>query len=185
MHGSTQSSSGEPTRPRGHIAHLRAVVPTSLDECSGGPPQSQPARDPSPTRLVRERTIQLLETATRQLSRDRKAELTQERLARFREIHGVDADTVQRQAWAVAGRIGVRRRSCVLHPEKRARHFLRIWDTVTALALVYTATITPFETAFLPATLGPAAWADPWFIINRVLDGVFFCDMVLQVFAHR
>ena len=69
----------------------------------------------------------------------------------------------------------------VLHPGKNSK-MLNRWDFVTGTALVYTAIITPFEAAFLQATVGMDAWIDPWFLINRVLDIVFLCDMVLNFF---
>ena len=34
----------------------------------------------------------------------------------------------------------------------------------------------------MPPVLGPPAWADPWFIINRCLDVIFFFDMIAQFF---
>ena len=34
----------------------------------------------------------------------------------------------------------------------------------------------------MPPVLGPPAWADPWFIINRCLDVIFFLDMIAQFF---
>ena len=59
----------------------------------------------------------------------------------------------------------VRRKRCVLHPEKNP--FLLRWDVVTSIALVYTATLTPFETAFVPPVEGVEAWGEPWFLANR------------------
>ena len=53
---------------------------------------------------------------------------------------------------------------------------------VTAGALLYTLSLTPFEAAFLPPTLGAAAWGDPWFLVNRCLDLIFIFDMLLQFF---
>jgi hypothetical protein len=71
--------------------------------------------------------------------------------------------------------------TCVLHPEKTQR--LRRWDVVTTIALVYTCTLTPFEAAFIEPITGVAAWDDPWFRINRVLDMVFLIDLVVQFFV--
>ena len=47
------------------------------------------------------------------------------------------------------------------------------------LALVYTALLTPFEVAFVPA---PTVWYAPWFLVNRLVDGIFIFDMFLQFF---
>ena len=69
----------------------------------------------------------------------------------------------------------------VLHPEKNV--YLNWWDGITALALIYTATVTPFETAFIPPQLGPSAWTEPWFIANRVLDVLFLADLFVQFFV--
>ena len=53
------------------------------------------------------------------------------------------------------------------------------WDIVTALALLFTATLTPFEIAFIDQAESPA---NAWFIVNRVVDLIFIVDMVLQFF---
>lgn len=103
---------------------------------------------------------------------------------RFQKRHGEqDAAEFQNEAHKIAERLKHHRRwsqKLVLHPEKTK--WLGRWDILTTLALVYTATITPFETAFLPAVLGTAAWADGWFILNRLLDLTFTLDMLLQFF---
>ena len=55
------------------------------------------------------------------------------------------------------------------------------WDLVTAMALCFTALVTPYEVAFLPsATLPDGPW--PLFAINRVIDLVFLIDLILQFF---
>ena len=74
-----------------------------------------------------------------------------------------------------------RSRRYVLHPEKN--NLMGWWDLLTSLALVYTATLTPFETSFLQPVVGPESWRDGWFIANRVLDVIFLFDMVLQFFV--
>ena len=68
----------------------------------------------------------------------------------------------------------------VLHPNKN--RWLSWWDLISTLALLYTAAVTPFEAAFVTAVYGPAAWRDPWFLLNRLLDGIFALDMILQFF---
>ena len=108
----------------------------------------------------------------------------EERLARFRNIHGSQAETFQRESADFAARLDAgsfgAKRSYVLHPEKTK--ILRWWDLITSIALIYTATLTPLETAFVPPVMGPSAWRDPWFVINRCLDVVFFLDLLLQFF---
>ena len=68
----------------------------------------------------------------------------------------------------------------VVHPKRFKT--LRLWDMVTTVALLYTATIVPFEVSFIPPTFGSGAWQEGWFLVNRLLDVVFGCDMVLQFF---
>ena len=61
--------------------------------------------------------------------------------------------------------------------------WLAYWDMISAIALLYTATLTPFEVAFLqPAEGAAAAWSEPWFLINRALDVIFSFDITLQFF---
>ena len=45
---------------------------------------------------------------------------------------------------------------------------MNVWDGVTALALVFTAMVTPFEVGFLSSAETPL---DALFLINRLLDG--------------
>lgn len=70
------------------------------------------------------------------------------------------------------------RHSCLLHPSESA--ILPWWDFATTIALVYTALVTPFECAFV--SLNPAVnpWADPWFLINRIIDVIFLLDMITR-----
>ena len=56
------------------------------------------------------------------------------------------------------------------------------WDSVTAIALIFTALVTPLEVGFFP----PATSAlDPLWIVNRIVDGAFVMDMVFQFFTMR
>ena len=72
----------------------------------------------------------------------------------------------------------VRQTPCyVIHPEHR---FMGLWDFFNIIALLFTATVTPFEVALLPASENAA---EALFIINRLVDGVFFVDMILQFFV--
>lgn len=102
------------------------------------------------------------------------------RLQKFHEIHGPTAQSLQQQTENFAKMVGKRKKTYVLHPEKT--RILGEWDIVTSVALIYTATLTPYETAFMAPVLGPEAWGDPWFIVNRCLDGIFGLDMILQFF---
>ena len=53
------------------------------------------------------------------------------------------------------------------------------WDIVTGVALIVTATTTPFEVGFLPP---PKRADEALFILNRVIDGIFLADVMLQFF---
>jgi hypothetical protein len=53
--------------------------------------------------------------------------------------------------------------------------FCQKWDVVMIVALVFTATVTPYEVAFVETKI------DAMFAINRLIDLLFFSDMVLQV----
>ncbi|KAK3288152.1 hypothetical protein CYMTET_4363 [Cymbomonas tetramitiformis] len=54
--------------------------------------------------------------------------------------------------------------------------FLKYWDVLAALLLLYTALITPFEVAFLESQ------RDALFYFNRFVDSCFFCDLCFQFF---
>ena len=65
----------------------------------------------------------------------------------------------------------------LLHPESR---FMRAWDILTALALIFTALITPYEQAFLEPQLNEL------FVLNRLIDLTFISDMFIQFLTmHR
>ena len=64
--------------------------------------------------------------------------------------------------------------------------FLRRWDKLLVVAIAWTATITPFEIAFIlelkhPFELAPFEWAR--FAINRSIDAIFAADIVLTFFV--
>lgn len=105
------------------------------------------------------------------------------RRAAFEARHGKDKAKAFREQIA-ANRLLVRRierhKRLVLHPMKHK--YLSWWDLITTTALLYTATLTPYEVSFVPPTLGVSAWAESWFQVNRVLDVIFFVDMVIQFF---
>ena len=52
------------------------------------------------------------------------------------------------------------------------------WDALTNVTLIFVATFTPFEIAFLPAQTSPN---DELFILGRIVDCIF-SDMLLQLF---
>ena len=111
----------------------------------------------------------------RKLSRQRRKEA-------FNGRHGVEeAEEFRRQiaVYAKMYRESNRHKRFVLHP-RRHKRLLSFWDLLTTLALVYTATLTPFEVAFIPPMVGPAAFKESWYLMNRVLDGVFLVDMGIQ-----
>ena len=60
--------------------------------------------------------------------------------------------------------------------------FMQWWDTLTAVALVFTALVTPLEVAFLDA---PECPDESLFVINRIIDGIFLFDMSLQFFLSH
>ena len=61
--------------------------------------------------------------------------------------------------------------------DPRKSWWLSYWDLTTATALVYTATMTPFEVAYLPTDGGMAT-----LILNRIVDVIFACDLILNFF---
>lgn len=56
--------------------------------------------------------------------------------------------------------------------------FMRFWDMLIALCLVYVGTVTPYEVVFV----GPLEPTDLLFIANRFVDIVFLQDIILQFF---
>ena len=73
-----------------------------------------------------------------------------------------------------------------INPRSRA---IRVWDTLTVLALLYTAFVTPFEVGFSTNSGGPTE-APVNFAFNRIIDTVFGCDVVLNFYlpyreSHR
>ena len=60
--------------------------------------------------------------------------------------------------------------------DPRTAKWLPYWDGTAAMALVFTALVTPFEVALLP----PSGIA--LFIINRIVDCVFISDICMQFF---
>jgi|TARA_B110001469_G_scaffold63979_1_gene61275 hypothetical protein len=50
--------------------------------------------------------------------------------------------------------------------DPRTSKLMSIWDSVTGMALIFTALVTPFEVAFLEAAESPL---EPLFIVNRCM----------------
>ena len=67
----------------------------------------------------------------------------------------------------------------ILDPRKRTTPQLA-WDCIASLALVFTATFTPFEVGFLAPSREPQ---EALFVTNRVVDFIFFVDLVLTFFT--
>ena len=118
----------------------------------------------------------ILETPTQ------KKKQVEKRKKEFRTRHGEAAgEQLEAESRLFSSMVKTQfRHKRVLHPEKN--RLLGYWDAISSFALLYTATLTPFETAFLPSVVGAAAWQDPWFIVNRILDVIFFIDMIMQFF---
>jgi hypothetical protein len=64
--------------------------------------------------------------------------------------------------------------------DPRSSTFMSYWDSSTAIALIFTAVVTPFEVAFLTGPLDPLSGL---FIVNRLVDAIFVVDMILQFFV--
>ena len=58
--------------------------------------------------------------------------------------------------------------------------FLSRWDLATAVAMLWTAFVTPFQIAFLEPIEAPSS---ALFILNRLVDAIFLVDMTLTFFV--
>ena len=54
--------------------------------------------------------------------------------------------------------------------------FTQKWDVVTAIALIFTALVTPYEVAVRPETISSPLEIF-WFVVNRIVDFIFILDM--------
>lgn len=63
----------------------------------------------------------------------------------------------------------------IVDPRKSAAY--KFWVLVVLVAMVYTATVTPYECAF--HTPPPRCTIDSLFIINRFIDVIFYIDMII------
>ena len=61
----------------------------------------------------------------------------------------------------------------IIRPDSRR---MVTWDLFTSVALIFTTLVTPYEVAFLESS-PPGLYAT-----NRLIDGIFIADMVLQFF---
>ena len=92
-----------------------------------------------------------------------------------RHVQKTKSATPEEQANAFAS-LRVKPR-CIIDP--RTSKYVSAWDGVTSLALIFTAIVTPFEVGYLP----PATTAENGlFLINRLIDGIFVADLLLQFF---
>ena len=66
-------------------------------------------------------------------------------------------------------------RGWVIDP--RRSKFIMYWDIITSVALVFTATVTPYEVALLDPRM------DVLWIINRLVDSIFGLDIILAFFT--
>lgn len=72
-----------------------------------------------------------------------------------------------------------RKQGRTLDPHSRV---IQRWDMVTTVALLFTASVTPFEVCILEPTPLHAMLSDPLSWVNRVVDIIFVVDIVLQCF---
>jgi hypothetical protein len=72
-----------------------------------------------------------------------------------------------------------RKRMARMLIDPRTSAFVGWWDVVTALALLFTATFTPFEISFL----GTAELLSVRFFLNRFIDAIFTFDLGTQFFV--
>ena len=88
-------------------------------------------------------------------------------------------ETSRTPAWYDASRSSGWYDSCMrrLLIDPRTSHFLLPWDTVMSSALIFTTFVTPFEVALLGESVKLQLY-----IVNRVVDGIFVTDLVLQFF---
>jgi len=86
------------------------------------------------------------------------------------------SEDFKRHSRSIAKQLKERDQDRVWVIDPRESKLLSLWDGITSIALLYTATLTPYEVGFLPA----ATAVDAWFITNRLLDGIFVIDMALQ-----
>ena len=62
--------------------------------------------------------------------------------------------------------------------DPRTNKCIAYWDLATAVALIFTALVTPFEVAFLEQPVDK--WRDSVFLLNRMVDLIFIADICIQ-----
>jgi hypothetical protein len=89
----------------------------------------------------------------------------------------LDMRRKQAQSEVAAAEFAVQRLArlnhCLLHPDCP---FCQNWDLVMILALLFTATVTPYEVAFVDTKI------DAVFYVNRFVDLLFLMDIAIQFF---
>ena len=133
-------------------------------------------REQRPQLLGRQDTTRVSPTG-RKLSHKETVKLNQQR---FESRHQQNAEEIRLQAAALRQKLKEQERAkrWVARPDRHK--WLGVWDSITSFALIYTATVTPFETCFIESASGLDSWTDFWFLTNRVLDVIFTADMFLQ-----
>ena len=63
---------------------------------------------------------------------------------------------------------------------ERDSEFLRSWDLVTAVLLMFVAVVTPFELGFMETDVESTRGL-VLFSVNRLVDLVFFVDILMQM----
>jgi hypothetical protein len=61
--------------------------------------------------------------------------------------------------------------------DPRTSQRIGYWDSVTAVAILFTVFVTPYEVGFLPMAKSAA---DGLFLVNRAIDLIFITDVVVQ-----
>ena len=105
---------------------------------------------------------------------------------RLSSIHGgpaADAEEIMAEIRAMKNTLRGHSH-CIINP--RTDKWIQYWDAVSFMALLFTATVTPFEVSLLPSTtlvrLGNNPREFGLFITNRLVDLFFSIDMVLNFF---
>jgi hypothetical protein len=91
-----------------------------------------------------------------------------------------DAETLRRDAQTLNSRLRAMN-LMLLNPRSK---FMQYWDLVTLIALLFTATITPYEVCMLwdEPKFADGSWASPLFFINWLVNLVFIADIIFNFF---
>ncbi|KAL1525371.1 hypothetical protein AB1Y20_020231 [Prymnesium parvum] len=98
-----------------------------------------------------------------------------------RRLHKLDPEVelLKKRVVELISRMDLQPPCCIIDP--RTNRWLKGFDLVASLALVYVAIVTPVEVAFVPLSATP----DALFFVNRLTDGIFIMDCVLQSEKHK